>query len=332
MKKNILIAIIVICSLFSLYFYSLSKIKEDTIYFISGYHKSLFGSDGHGFFNLATIIEKSGYKVIETNSFKNLKNAKYFVVFDIHKSKFRKIKRLPQKKLILFVWEPPTTIKENHDKSFYRYFSKIFTFNDALIDNKKLFKFYYPDAKKMIEDTPSFENKKFCTQITSDKSSDHPCELYTERRNAIKYFEEFAPSDFDLYGIGWKKEEFSSYKGSIPDKIKTLSEYKFAICYENSKDVKGYISEKIFDCFHTGTIPIYLGADNITDYIPDNCFIDKRKFKSYNELYVYLKTMSEDDYQTYLDNINLFLKSEKAKLFTGDNLIETFKKALELEK
>ena len=101
--------------------------------------------------------------------------------------------------------------------------------------------------------------------------------------------------------------------------------------YENTKNINGYITEKIFDSFHAGCIPIYLGADNITNYIPQNCFIDKRMFKSYNELYVFLKTMTKHEYLTYLQNIKEFLNSDKAKLFTGENLIGTFKEALNLK-
>lgn len=42
---------------------------------------------------------------------------------------------------------------------------------------------------------------------------------------------------------------------------------------------KGYITEKIFDCFFPGVIPIYWGAENVTDYIPQDTFIDRRNLK-----------------------------------------------------
>jgi hypothetical protein len=330
MKKNIIIIISLLSFFFTLYFYSFFKKKEDTIYFITGYHKNLFGNDRKGFFNLANIIEEKGYKVVETNSYRNLKNAKYIVIFDIHKKKLKKIRTLPKKKLILFTWEPPTTIPMNHDKKYHYFFHKIYTFNDDLVDNKKYFKFYYPDAKQMINNKLPHENKKLCCLISSDKSSDYKDEIYSERRKAIKYFEEYAFDEFDLYGTGWKKNEFKSYKGTIPDKVNILNKYKFAICYENTKNINGYITEKIFDCFHAGCIPIYLGADNITQYIPENCFIDKRAFKSYNELFVFLKTMPNEEYFTYIENIKNFLNSEKVKFFTPKNIVHTFIKALEL--
>ncbi len=333
MKKNIAFSIIIIYFIFTLTFYIHSKIKQDTIYFITGFHKDIFGSDNTGFFNLANVLKNYGYKAKVTGSYRirDLKKAKFIVVFDNHPKKLRRIKKLPKNKLILFVWEPPCIIAYNHNKKYLRYFSKVYTFRDDLIDNKKYFKFHYPRAQKIIKDIPSFDNKKLCSLVLSNKSSTHPSSIYHERIKAIKFFEEYAPKDFDLYGWGWDKDKFKSYKGTSINKIDTLKNYKFSICYENSKDVKGYITEKIFDCFQAATIPIYLGADNIADYIPENCFIDKRKFKSYNELYIYLKTMTKEEYLTYLENIKDFLNSDKSKVFKKDHLIQTFLNALNLK-
>ena len=316
MKNNIVLTLSVLLSFFAIYFYSLSKNKEDTVYFYGGIYKNLFNEKGDGFHNLAHSIKEKGYKVKETRSFKRLKNVKHIIVFDIHKKKFNRIKRIPKQRLTLFTWEPPVVIPENHDQKYHRFFSKVYTFNDDVIDNQKYFKFYYPDLSPMLKDIPKFEDKKLCCLIASNKTSKHKNEIYTERENAIRYFEEYAPKEFDLFGGGWNKENFPSYQGVIGDKAKTLPNYKFSICYENTKNMNGYITEKIFHSFHSGCVPIYLGAENITDYIPSNCFIDKRNFKSYNELFVYLKRMSKEDYLEYLENIQNYLNSEKAKLFS----------------
>lgn len=45
------------------------------------------------------------------------------------------------------------------------------------------------------------------------------------------------------------------------DKIKFLEDYRFVIALENS-DTKGYVTEKIFDTFLAGCIPIYWGSNN----------------------------------------------------------------------
>jgi hypothetical protein len=122
--------------------------------------------------------------------------------------------------------------------------------------------------------------------------------------------------------------QFSSYAGEIKSKRKILEQYKFSICYENMRDVPGYITEKIFDCFFAGCVPIYLGASNASDFIPENTFIDKRKFSDYSELFYYLKQLSEDNYLNYLHAIEDYVTSEKilpfgAEYFTNLIINET---------
>ncbi|MCL1721757.1 glycosyltransferase family 10, partial [Vibrio parahaemolyticus] len=53
---------------------------------------------------------------------------------------------------------------------------------------------------------------------------------------------------------------YKSYKGSVESKTHTLKNYKFCICFENAQMIEGYITEKIFDCFFSATVPIYWGA------------------------------------------------------------------------
>ncbi len=113
-------------------------------------------------------------------------------------------------------------------------------------------------------------------------------------------------------------KKYLSYRGTIEIKNEILKSYKFAICYENARDIPGYITEKIFDCFFAGCVPIYWGAPNITDFIPANTFIDRRKFKSYEELYKYIKAMPKAEYMRYIDAIEKFIKSDAIHLFSAE--------------
>ena len=100
-----------------------------------------------------------------------------------------------------------------------------------------------------------------------------------------------------------------------------MKHYKFSFTYENTRDVPGYITEKIFDAFQSGVVPIYLGSPTVTEEIPANCFIDMRKFPSYHALYEYLVSMPEQEFNQYLENIRAFLDSDKAKLFDEDHFV-----------
>ena len=231
--------------------------------------------------------------------------------------------RVNPKNLILFLWEPPIVQPEGYDPKIQKQFGKIFTWNDDLVDNIQFFKFYYPVLKPKIPNSPSFEVRKFCTLIASRLSSKHSNSLYEEREKIIRFFEN-KPEDFALYGRFWEKRNFKNYKGPIPNKIEVLKNYKFCICYENTKNMKGYITEKIFDCFSSGTVPIYWGASNIEDYIPKESFIDRRQFLNDEDLYRFLKEISKEQYECYLSSAEDFIKSKKARLFSVDHFISTF--------
>lgn len=113
-------------------------------------------------------------------------------------------------------------------------------------------------------------------------------------------------------------QPFPSWRGKIDSKNTTLSKYKFAICYENAKSIPGYITEKIFDCFFAGCIPIYLGPPNIDDFIPSDTYIDKNQFVDYFELYEYLRKLTNEDILRYQENIRIFLQSEQGKRFSSE--------------
>ena len=227
---------------------------------------------------------------------------------------------------------PQDWVKSHHDRVEVN-----FTWNDDLVDNKKYFKFNFTHSGQ-VAFKKFHEKKKLCTLIAGSKSVTHPLELYSERLRSIEWFTENAPNDFDFYGMGWDRHTFTLpvvsrvlnrlsflrkalakgyplYRGPVADKLSTLSDYKFSICYENAQGITGYITEKIFDSLAAGCIPVYWGAPNIKDSVPESCFIDRTQFKSHEELYHFIKSMPEDRYNQYLSDMAGYLQSEKHRLF-----------------
>ena len=79
-------------------------------------------------------------------------------------------------------------------------------------------------------------------------------------------------------------------------------------------------------------MPVYLGATNITDYIPQECFIDRRAFASDQELYLFLKRMDQETYEHYITAIQRYLASPAAQRFGVDHWVHMFTDTLaELE-
>ena len=86
----------------------------------------------------------------------------------------------------------------------------------------------------------------------------------------------------------------------IENKIETLAQYRYCICFENNCGHNGYVSEKIFDCIFAECVPIYLGAPDINRYIPEDCFIDMRKFHDYDELYAFIENIDDKQWNEYI--------------------------------
>lgn len=128
--------------------------------------------------------------------------------------------------------------------------------------------------------------------------------LLDQRLEAVSYFAK--KRCFALYGPGWSDLSAlpsswgdrlndvlnGQYMGLCDDKLDTIRRFKFAICFENMV-LPGYVTEKIIDCFVAGTIPLYCGAPDINEIVPENSFIDVRKFSSFEQLDLYISAMDE---------------------------------------
>lgn len=240
---------------------------------------------------------------------------------------------LSRKKNILLCMEPPVVNPFSYMKIFHHFFTKVYTWNDDLVDSRKYFKLKILRVSQGIHSkSKKFKNKKFLILINSNKFAFTPFrllstfgkELYSERIKAIEFFERKIPDKFSLYGWGWNKpkkyslserlfgyKKYSSYKGEIEDKIKLLSEFKFCICFENLTNTRGLVTEKIFDCFKAKCVPVYWGASNIEKLIPKECFIDFRDFKNYEVLLNFLDSIDETTYNNYIKNIKRLLIDKK---------------------
>jgi len=233
-------------------------------------------------------------------------------------------------------------LPENHVRKLGEMFPVVFTWNDTLVDDKRFFKYRIPQPVQWpkVERVP-FNNKKLLVNISANKYSSHPLELYEIRRTSIEYFEKKFKDQFDLYGIGWNEPAthgqhylktlvpfYSSYKGTVKRKSDIFPKYRFALCYENAI-LPGYITEKIFDCMRSDCVPIYLGAPNINEYLPQDTYIDRRKFSDDEQLASYILSIDEVKYEHYREGITEYLSSNEFSSFLCTTLAETIVKVIE---
>lgn len=231
--------------------------------------------------------------------------------------------------------------------SSHLHWTKIFTWNDDYAYRDPYVKLNMP-ARKIPENWFKYEIPHgFSTLVASNKKSFRSKEAYSDRLECINWFEKHQPEDLDLYGYGWdqyrlpdanrifeKINKFSPlmraigprynvWKGELKSKRDIAGRYKFQFAYENAKDIPGYILEKIIDTFLLGSVPIYLGASNTSNYIPSDCFIDLNEFSNYKDLHIYLSSMSDQEYLGYLERIKKFIDGPDFHPFSVDCYVDT---------
>lgn len=160
-----------------------------------------------------------------------------------------------------------------------------------------------------------YAKNKLVSVIASDKAF-LPGHVYRLNvLNTVKHkVDVFGTVQKALFGVETRK--------SI-SKFEALKDYAFSIAIENlSHEVDDYyFTEKIVDCFITGTVPIYYGCPNITKFFdPKGILI----FNNVEELHKIIDNLSMDLYYSMMDSIKYnFEKSMKYNL-TNDLMYENF--------
>ncbi|CAG8671852.1 16589_t:CDS:1 [Dentiscutata erythropus] len=106
----------------------------------------------------------------------------------------------------------------------------------------------------------------------------------------------------EKYGIK-KNGDTAYYSTNMYDvKIDVLSPYKFHLAFENS-NCKGYVTEKVYDSFLGDSIPIYMGAPDIDDYVPPHSIIKVTDFENVEDLvkYIYKVANNQTLYESYFE-------------------------------
>jgi len=159
----------------------------------------------------------------------------------------------------------------------------IFTHDQRLLSLGDRFK-WVPAQGFWIKEPKVYEKSKMISMIASNKRM---CEGHIKR---LEWVERIG-DQVDLYGRGFNE---------IVNKEDGLCDYMFSIAIENGQ-YETYFTEKLLDCFATGTIPVYLGAPDIGNHFNmDGIIILSDEFD-----------VSEDIYYNKLDAIKDNLERAK---------------------
>jgi hypothetical protein len=202
-------------------------------------------------------------------------------------------------------------------------------------------------------------DRKFLVMINSNKLPRlYWQELYTQRLAAVAFFHQFG--EIDLYGPNWGRmpnrvgrtwvpttafriqqqlwkvkqrirpnplyrAAAQAHRGRTRSKARTLGSYRFAICFENMV-LKGWMTEKIFDCFYAGTVPVYWGAPDVLDWVPADCFIDMRQFSGFAELRDHLHSLTTADVDNYREAARAYVASPRFDPFRKGAFVDLFRR------
>jgi hypothetical protein len=249
----------------------------------------------------------------------------------------RERRRIGSGKLALFIGEPAVVRPDNWDPLVHKAFDRVLTWNDDLVDGTRYFKFRQPIPSSYPRlAAPPFAQRGLLANISGNKFSTHPDELYSSRRETIRYFEKTHAADFGLFGTGWNlpgedETPYSSYRGTVQNKWDIYRQYRFGLCYENMRNAPGYVTEKLFDCARAGSVPVYWGAPNVTKYVDHDVFIDRTAFSSNAELARFLADMSEAEYSGYVEAALDYFRTDRFAAFLPPTFAKTVIEVTQLQ-
>lgn len=84
------------------------------------------------------------------------------------------------------------------------------------------------------------------------------------------------------------------------DKLKMMKQYAMYFAFENER-TNDYITEKLWNTFKAGVLPVYFGAPNIKEHVPEHSIVNVDDFDSYKELAEHLNDILNDEvlYNSY---------------------------------
>lgn len=217
-------------------------------------------------------------------------NISYFIKDGIYKT--NQIKNSKVKVALLTECRLMDPQRHNFIEENHHLFDYIVTYDDQLIDkfNEKVIitpyggTWIWPKEKQKI-----YEKTKICSYIASNKT-------YTDdqkmRISLLNYFYKNTNINIELFGRGHNPLPENHDNGEYDGKIFALKDFAFSIVIENHIQ-ENYFSEKLIDCFLTGTVPIYHGCKQISNYFNTNGMII---VENENEIKNIVNSLSIDTY------------------------------------
>ena len=240
---------------------------------------------------------------------------------------------LPINRRVILLMEPSVVLPLNFSQDLKASFGHVIEVGRPGKLNEDVI--LWPQYWRKISDIGRNREKAKIVMVAGNKISFVPGELYSLRREVAHQ-----SSNIALYGTEWdmkfgvrvKKllvEAFAAFRaghtpelrsirfwftsldswcGRSADKNKTLENYMFSLVIENSAE---FLSEKLFDSFFAGCIPIYVGPDISKFGIPSTLVVTASPDTA--SIINAIETAQNMDYPRWFAELEMWLNDEQTK-------------------
>ena len=265
-------------------------------------------------------------------------SADIFVARDHEKLDFEILTRRKKanKYSVLLRSEPPCVLPDAYEPRIAPLYNRIITFGKIGGNDTSPWPQYW-NVSDSLRISAERKNQRVAL-VNANKLSLFPSELYSLRRQIIAN-----SNSLDLFGDGWNDSKLTRIRtliielrkqaivGSLSkmphaqlwfkrwpnaespeNKFLTLQDYKVNLVIENDPS---YLSEKLFDAFSAGCIPVYVGP-KIEDYgIPKSLVIQAEP--NVESIQRAISAAFEIDHSDFLVRVKLWLASTQTKEIHG---------------
>ena len=282
--------------------------------------------------SISKILLESGMIVT-----KSLSDATHYLSLDVKVDEIAQVDlvKIPKRRRFLIIQEPEVVLPANYASKYLKTFGTVIRVgrNQA----KDLYSLYWPQF--WPKDQPKTNSKSRAdlgaVLIAGNHLSFIAGELYSLRRKCV-----YKIDNLQVYGRGWNRGLidklkvtsinlselilfrkrvsrkslscwFKNYEKNVesPDnKLEILQNFKITLVIENSQE---FLSEKLFDAFFAGCIPIYVGPQ-VSEYSIPNTLVVQCE-PNVRSVVKGIRTAEGMDYQRWQRELDLWLNSPETK-------------------
>jgi len=269
---------------------------------------------------------KKDYKLI--NGFRNYIPSGaicFFTIMDIRLLPIEVLERKDIKK-VCYLLEGPNSWHGNNYiyENLYKFFDKIITYWKPLVGKEKIE--YFPFVSRfdidnkyhleIVKDSTKLRKfDKSIGMILANRSNNEEYQINGTKLKRTDYLRREIVITLDnvtVHGTGWdsladhKYLNVENVKNRMNDDTDIYQFYKrfnFALIVENC-NAENYVSEKIYDAWIAGCIPIYYGNICEMSEISKEMYINVKDFKNFEEVRDFIGNMGPIDILKYYEAID----------------------------